>query len=594
MAKGTITTEELFGQDKLTISTEELFGGKPDILTSEQLFQVTPEISALPSNYEIKPRPIKPSPIGTTYTEKDGTWKKGLDPFTAFGAFEARHPLAIPMGIAAPVFTGVSLALSKLPRFSQTKLGQKFLSLFPEEKTYEPSDIGFVGRISLQEMRGEPTEITRRPREEMSYIMDAIQYLSEFLVAGKAETAASQKLLENSINILGGKLTDSGYGTAKVEIPKEKILQIGKYTPSGEAILFNLKARQIKIPPRPPTTFGGPETIEKVIQPFGLAKPPVEPISEPISTEKMFAQTHPEILTVSDEDKIAFNKSVDEYMAGETGRGNLYSIIKSEGGIAPYSKTTAGGLKEEYREDVPVHLRSKSGLQLDEMASVLSERYPYLEISSEADLLDALGNEKMRRMQPVAGGMPYEVPAIINKYKEQGVNITGVELIGKTQQPTQVKDIHGQDIILPENETYFAYKLSNGKVWIHDGKDAVIDKANWDKAQQANKPSEPTSELQSLYRQVQGKLSQPQGEGVVIPKEFEGKNPQIIEHKGIKFLTTDNVLGGGNYKDIRVWDGEQFSFMESKKGFGKFSSKDLDRISENAQSKLSQPQGKGK
>jgi len=133
----------------------------------------------------------------------------------------------------------------------------------------------------------------------------------------------------------------------------------------------------------------------------------------------------------------------------------------------------------------------------------------------------------------------------------------------------------------------------------------IIDLMRWARTQSAHvkRNVEQTASAELRERRVPvdeikwqiSKLSQPQGEGVVIPKEFEGKNPQIIEHKGIKFLTTDNVLGGGNYKDIRVWDGEQFSFMESKRGFGKFSSKDLDRISENAQSKLFQPQGdKGK
>ncbi|MEK0336996.1 MAG: hypothetical protein QQN41_06125 [Nitrosopumilus sp.] len=66
-----------------------------------------------------------------------------------------------------------------------------------------------------------------------------------------------------------------------------------------------------------------------------------------------------------------------------------------------------------------------------------------------------------------------------------------------------------------------------------------------------------------------------------IPVECKDKPMSIVKYEKLIFLTIDFHLGGGKYKDIRVWDGEWWKFMESKRGFGKFSRKDLDRIVEN-------------
>ena len=74
-----------------------------------------------------------------------------------------------------------------------------------------------------------------------------------------------------------------------------------------------------------------------------------------------------------------------------------------------------------------------------------------------------------------------------------------------------------------------------------------------------------------------------------IPEEFKNNNPQIFEYKENKFLTTDNELGMGKVKDIRVFDGEMWKFVESKRGFGNFAKKDLDRITENLKIEPKEP-----
>ena len=93
-------------------------------------------------------------------------------------------------------------------------------------------------------------------------------------------------------------------------------------------------------------------------------------------------------------------KPEEKYLAdqaGEPGKGNFYSIVLQEGGISPHTKTTSGGLGEEYNENVPVGLRNKNGLPLDEMADTLKNKYPHLGISDEASLLDYLSKEKSKR-----------------------------------------------------------------------------------------------------------------------------------------------------------------------------------------------------
>ena len=148
-----------------------------------------------------------------------------------------------------------------------------------------------------------------------------------------------------------------------------------------------------------------------------------------------------EILTDDDIDRIMFEKGVEDYMKGEVGEGNIYSIIKSEGGIAPYKKGLPGALREEYREDVPIILRNKKGLPLDEMADILKNRYPYLGIETESDLLEALGKEKLVHLYtgiPLGPELKFPNLGIMNKlaskfdveapFKKLGKPETGIAL----------------------------------------------------------------------------------------------------------------------------------------------------------------------
>ena len=49
----------------------------------------------------------------------------------------------------------------------------------------------------------------------------------------------------------------------------------------------------------------------------------------------------------------------------------------------------------------------------------------------------------------------------------------------------KVKDIHGKDVSLTKGHEFTPYVMSNGKVWLHDGKNVVIDKGQMAKVKQS-------------------------------------------------------------------------------------------------------------
>ena len=116
-------------------------------------------------------------------------------------------------------------------------------------------------------------------------------------------------------------------------------------------------------------------------------KPPIEPPKTAVSGE-------PEELPEPSEEEISeYEKAISSYLESEP-EGDIYKIIKDEGGIAPYRKWLSGGLGEEYRINVPIYLRNNKGKKLDEMANDLSIRYPQLGIKNESDLLERLSLER--------------------------------------------------------------------------------------------------------------------------------------------------------------------------------------------------------
>jgi len=93
-------------------------------------------------------------------------------------------------------------------------------------------------------------------------------------------------------------------------------------------------------------------------------------------------------------DKQEIMGAMEDFSRGEVGGGNILSIIKSEGGIKSYKKGLPGALGEEYLTNVPLTIKNKAGKTLDEMADLLKDKYPHLNIQNESDLLNVLSESQ--------------------------------------------------------------------------------------------------------------------------------------------------------------------------------------------------------
>lgn len=212
-----------------------------------------------------------------------------------------------------------------------------------------------------------------------------------------------------------------------VKIPEPKAITIPKapirkaVAPVSPIITPTVKAPPITVPPLEAELGKQRYTItEKGLK--EIEKPPTikKPVFNPQKFQKLKSQIKPE----EDIEQILAEKSLEAYMGAEVGGGNLYSIIKSEGSIAPYKKGMPGALREEYREEVPIFLRNRQGKPLDQMADALRKRYPQLGIETESDLLRALGREKVARMY---AGMPVTTPEKLQEIKNKLITKFDIE-----------------------------------------------------------------------------------------------------------------------------------------------------------------------
>jgi len=78
----------------------------------------------------------------------------------------------------------------------------------------------------------------------------------------------------------------------------------------------------------------------------------------------------------------------------------------------------------------------------------------------------------------MAGGLTRgrEIPEQMKKWLEKGVDITERGAPIRIVEPeAKVKDINGNMVDLPKGHEMTPWKLSNGKIWLHDGKDVIIE-----------------------------------------------------------------------------------------------------------------------
>lgn len=86
-------------------------------------------------------------------------------------------------------------------------------------------------------------------------------------------------------------------------------------------------------------------------------------------------------------------------------------------------------------------------------------------------------------LQPAAGGMIHGYP---ERLKKEGITVTGREAPIRITEDMKVKDIYGEEVVLPKSEEYTPFKLSNNQILLHDGKNIVVDQSQLKNVQGQN------------------------------------------------------------------------------------------------------------
>ena len=279
---------------------------------------VIPEISK-PTGQEI-PLTAKQQAESMASLQKKQGIKRDI-----LGEFATQHPLFPVFAVTMPVFEASYQVLSKLPRFSQSEMGKKIIASIPEEAT---TDIASIVPLPFFKTFTGAKEVNSK--QLTSVVMDATQNLGALLAAGKIEEGVSKALVENSVKILGGKLTASGYGEARITIPQETLDKIGKYTPSGEAILENLRLRRFKVEVKPPMM--GMPAQEEVIKAMDILAPQIPTPASKVAAEVKAMPSGPKTLLAwtLKSGRIKTSRLI-EHLGKEWKQDLPFSVAKNEG-----------------------------------------------------------------------------------------------------------------------------------------------------------------------------------------------------------------------------------------------------------------------
>jgi hypothetical protein len=186
------------------------------------------------------------------------------------------------------------------------------------------------------------------------------------------------------------------------------------------------------------------------------------------------------------------------------------------------------------------------------------------EISGERVIIDMNGKQIVATLSqlsslaqpqqpsiPVAGAVTHEVPETMKKWMEKGVTITERQApIRITDPEAKIKDVSGNVVDLPKGHEMTPYKLSNGKIWLHDGKNVIVDSGQLQNLANKNlvlgKNAAPREEgIEEVVKGSEGKTKAMQriekefkDTGLVIEKDFEG---ETHVYKGDTELNPDDV-----------------------------------------------------
>ena len=291
-------------------------------------------------------------------TDKIFTGHTGIKPEQAIkaeenlGSMMARAPL-VGMGFASPVVAAGFEGLNQLKNAIVSKV---------KREKFEP-----IKQRMLSEL------IPKTVPTPIKVGANIAENVADIALMSGATNLAKQKLLENTLKTVGNKMSAAGYGTSKLEIPKENIIEAAKASTPEQEINRFIKAKQAKFP-----------------------NVPMEPV-RPFTGQPVPA-----------------------------GRKLMPIVPKA-----------------------PVF-------------SVPTQAKPIIKPELAT--------------QPIAGGMIHETPPQVQKWLDKGVTIAERQAPIRIIDPeAKIKDINGVVVDLPKGHEMTPYKLSNGKIWLHDGKNVVVE-----------------------------------------------------------------------------------------------------------------------
>ncbi len=155
-------------------------------------------------------------------------------------------------------------------------------------------------------------------------------------------------------------------------------------------------------------------------------------------------------------------------------------------------------------------------------------------------------SQKKTLTAPKAGGLSMSnrvIPPQINKWLSKGITIREVQAPIRIIEPeARIKDISGKMVSLPKSHEMIPYKLTNGKIWLHDGKDVIVERGQLQNLKNKNLVLGEKSFISPEEAQVEEVVTKNETKNYTINDiEYQG----IKDNNGVKFhivKVPDNIL----------------------------------------------------
>jgi len=201
--------------------------------------------------------------------------------------------------------------------------------------------------------------------------------------------------------------------------------------------------------------------------------------------------------------RISWNTQIDKIAQTQIVRSHVLNNIEPlENILAQGGIKLKPGLTPEQKADVILAQAQKSPTLGDTITDLISGKTIARGVPLSPSIVKPVAPAQVvsplrllqpeAQLQPTAGGLPMgipgrEIPQQITKWMEKGVTISEVQPAIRIIDPeAKIKDINGNMVDLPKGHEMRPYKLSNGKIWLHDGKNVVVESGQLQKLKNYN------------------------------------------------------------------------------------------------------------